>query len=721
MRFNIVHLVFRRELRDALRDRRTVFLAFVLPVVLYPTILLLTFSIQQAGRQTLAREQHTVAVVGLADASALRAQLDEQAAKAATQPADRRAGLVRVVIAASEDEARQWVLDKHRPAADAPPVRVAVLAEAAASESAPASRPAERVRICFNSADERSAEAARLVRKLVGEYNRRFHPIASEDQDVKVAEAAPPWLAGILVYLLVLMSLTGAYYPAVDLVAGEKERGTIETLLCSPASRLELVVGKFLTVMSFSCITSLLNLGGMALTFVAITSMLPSGVVSFAVSPAAILYLALLLLPVAALFSAIALALSSFARSSKEAQLYMTPLMVLGVVLCMPVFGPLAGQKLSGPLALVPVTGPCLALVTLMTHSGPAAELPWAGLAGAFVSTYLWAALGIRWAARQFDREEVLFRESEAFDLRLWLRRALGRPRRLPRPGDVAVVFLLSLLGFVLLGPRLQGQIVDGKPLVWPTGMVLSQILLIAGPAVGMAALLARRSGMKIHDALSLRPGRAAYLLVLMPPMAVAAWVINQFLMNEIFAAYPPWRESAEMFSEQVLGTLMPLHVALLAIAVVPGVCEDLLFRGFLLNGLRSTARPGRAPWRAIVISGALFAAMHALGPTVQTIYAFLLGVPLAWIVWRTGSVWFGVLLHVCFNATSVVLGYLPKAQGQAVERWLADPLTATGLGAAAVAVFAAGIVLIHWLGAGPPRPVDVKPESAVDKPDEPS
>ena len=65
MRWGNVHLVFRRELRDALRDRRTVFLTFVLPVVLYPAIMLLTLYIQLAGRQTLAREQHTVAVIGL--------------------------------------------------------------------------------------------------------------------------------------------------------------------------------------------------------------------------------------------------------------------------------------------------------------------------------------------------------------------------------------------------------------------------------------------------------------------------------------------------------------------------------------------------------------------------------------------------------------------------------------------------------------------------------
>src|SRR5262249_20161688 len=63
-----------------------------------------------------------------------------------------------------------------------------------------------------------------------------------------------------------IMALTGAFYPAVDLCAGEKERGTMETLLISPASRSEIVLGKFLTVMLASVLTALLNLVSMGLT-----------------------------------------------------------------------------------------------------------------------------------------------------------------------------------------------------------------------------------------------------------------------------------------------------------------------------------------------------------------------------------------------------------------------------------------------------------------------
>ena len=278
----------------------------------------------------------------------------------------------------------------------------------------------------------------------------------------------------------------------------------------------------------------------------------------------------------------------------------MTPMMVIGIVLCMPALGPLAGTKLATPLAIVPVTGPCLALVTLMTHSGSLLELPWAGLAAAFISTYAWATLSIRWATRLFNREAVLFRESEAFDLRLWIKHVLGRPRTVPRPGDAAVVFMASLLLLMLVGTGMQASIVDGVARIKPMGLVLSQILLIAGPALLMAGILRVRSGLKITNALSLRAGPVPWLLPIVPLIAVAAWVINQLVVKGIIGIVPGWGETAAKFSQQISGLEGLGLPAMLAIfAVTPAVCEDLLVRGFILAGMTANAPAGRTPWKA--------------------------------------------------------------------------------------------------------------------------
>src|SRR5205823_4094717 len=157
----------------------------------------------------------------------------------------------------------------------------------------------------------------------LGEHNlevRNVPAIAARPFELKqtdVAEDASRRAAlwsKLLPFIVMIWALTGAFYPAIDLCAGEKERGTLETLLCSPAARSEIVWGKLLTVMSFSSATALLNLISMTATgtFVAgqiqkmATARIPLDIGPPPVM--AIVWLVLALLPISALFSALALA-----------------------------------------------------------------------------------------------------------------------------------------------------------------------------------------------------------------------------------------------------------------------------------------------------------------------------------------------------------------------------------------------------------------------------
>src|SRR4029077_3050271 len=108
-----------------------------------------------------------------------------------------------------------------------------------------------------------------------------MHPAVPEPVDVALEEqhAASAW-SKLFPALLVIMSVTGAFYPAIDLVAGEKERGTMETLLICPATRTEIVLGKFFTVMLFSCATAVLNLTSMGLTGKHAAGVAPLGALS---------------------------------------------------------------------------------------------------------------------------------------------------------------------------------------------------------------------------------------------------------------------------------------------------------------------------------------------------------------------------------------------------------------------------------------------------------
>ena len=167
--------------------------------------------------------------------------------------------------------------------------------------------------------------------------------------------------ARILPVLLLLWALTGAFYPAIDLCAGEKERGTLETLLCSPAARSEIVVGKLLTIMLFSMITVVLNLLSMGITgWLVLTQMPGLGLPP----PAAIAALAVALVPMSALFSTLCLGLAAFARSTKEGQYYLMPLLCVALPLVVLPMSP--GVELNLGQSLIPVTGVVLLLRSVL-------------------------------------------------------------------------------------------------------------------------------------------------------------------------------------------------------------------------------------------------------------------------------------------------------------------------------------------------------------------
>lgn len=164
--------------------------------------------------------------------------------------------------------------------------------------------------------------------------------------------------------LLVIMALTGAFYPAIDLGAGEKERGTMETLLISPARRVELVLGKFLTIMLFSISTAMLNLMSMGLTGQQMASGIGRGVadnVSLEFPGLApLLWMVILLLPLSALFSSLCLALATFARSTKEGQYYLTPLLMVVMGLTMFCLSP--AVEMTPLYSVIPVVNIALLL-----------------------------------------------------------------------------------------------------------------------------------------------------------------------------------------------------------------------------------------------------------------------------------------------------------------------------------------------------------------------
>jgi sodium transport system permease protein len=489
------------------------------------------------------------------------------------------------------------------------------------------------------------SEARFLKQGLPATYDEPFavrDPERSKPSDELAREGLLDMLVRLFPFLLVMWSLAGALYPAVDLCAGEKERGTMETLLISPASREEIVWGKFLTIWIFSTATALLNLASMAATAWQFSSMLTHDVLR----PTAIVWCVVLALPLSAFFSAVCLAVGVYARSSKEGQYYLMPLFLATMPLIFLSLAP--GVELNPFYSLVPVTGVALLMQRLMTVSLD--QVPWLYFLPVLAPMVLYSWLALRWAIEQFKREEVLFREAERLDIGLWLRRLFREKEALPSAGEAFVCFaLILLLRWAFFSA------ISGAPLVVATSVVY--LAFVTAPPLFMAILLTT----KPIQGLALRVPRFVDLLIavllaclLLPPLSeLTLLVLRQFpVLKELLHQKQPLVEELRGIQEDGAAFWWQYF---LVYAFMASFCEELAFRGFILTGLRRRFHP----WTAILISSFLFALYHM--NVFQALPAFVLGVVLGILTVRCGSILPSMLLHFLNNAAVMAVALLPQ------------------------------------------------------------
>lgn len=213
-------------------------------------------------------------------------------------------------------------------------------------------------------------------------------------------------VGGFIPYILIILCLTGAMYPAIDLAAGEKERGTLETLLLTPISRTSLVMGKFFTIVTTAMLTALITLSSLVFWAYVIGEI--SGIAAITelvatIGMGTIMLIIVMLLPLSAVFAALVLCISIYARSYKEAQNYMAPITALTF---MPVMiAMLPGIKLDSVWAFVPVTNIALAIKEILKGT-----FEFHLVFYIFISTATVALLALCFCVYWFKQEKVLFR-----------------------------------------------------------------------------------------------------------------------------------------------------------------------------------------------------------------------------------------------------------------------------------------------------------------------
>ncbi len=399
---NPILAVYSKELIDLLRDRRTIISMIVIPMVVMP-MMMLGFGGMSARLVNNALSQvPEVMLLGAAKSPKIRAALEAEkrmkivpgAADYATRISDKR---LRAAVEVPDDFDDQL-------AAENSVALVKIFHYEGEIRSGFAADAAERF---FRDYRDRTLANRISARGLPPDFAR---PITTRRENVAPPEkVAGSVIGGILPYIIILLCFTGAMYPALDLTAGEKERGTMETILSSPVRRGQLVAGKFLVVLTISLSTALCSVLSMTFFY-----LLSKGALGFAmkgrvdlgnlrIAPESVVAVFALLLPVAILFTAVLLAVGTFARSFKEAQSYAGPMVIL--VILPAVAALLPGVDLTWKLALVPILN--VSLASKEIFSG---QYSWSLLAIIFASTCVYAAIACGLVTRMFNREAVLFR-----------------------------------------------------------------------------------------------------------------------------------------------------------------------------------------------------------------------------------------------------------------------------------------------------------------------
>lgn len=614
-----VFIVFRKEWLEVLRDKRTIFTTFLLPLILYPLLIIGFNAVMSRQTGVLEERGASVAVADsvLNPVSARIVASLQEIENFDFVPAND------VVDYLYENKDIQGVVSISD-SLDVDGLRlyhVSIQYDAANEQGQMVyDKVSWKLREVQQEIAEEHISARGINPKIMNIIE--VHRIDTADSQKKMGMI----LGMFLPYIMIIMLLTGASIVAADLVAGEKERKTLETLLVAGVDRREIVIGKYLTIISLSMLNLIVNLFSMSISVQFMLGQTGMDMAGVGIPFKAILLLLATMLPLATFFAALLLSISTFSRNMKEARSYEQPIMMVSMIMAMISFLP--AIELNGMLALIPVVNISLIFKAVMVNDYQISHL-----LITIGSTLVLDAIAIWASIKLFNSESVLFRsEDDSGGIK-----SIKKDRKnIFTPYNGIIYFSLALLALYYLGSRWQMQDMV-------SGLVKTQIILIALPVLVFVALLKQDK----DKVLRLKMPRLKEI-ALVPFIAISASVIVTILAQLINHIFPFPEQYLENLS-QLFDMDLSLWGSLAVVALAPGVCEELLFRGLMPRFFEKFGFMSN-----ILISAFLFAAFH-LDP-FRFIPVFLLGMLLAYLTLRSGSVFNSMLSHTINNSLAILL-----------------------------------------------------------------
>lgn len=651
----------KRELTDIFRDKKTLFVMIVLPIILYPLLIVGMALLSNAMVQNQQETVYKIAFVDVPCEQELKKLLDEQA-----DELKYKMELIKDV-ANPETALNEKELD-------------AYLTYHAASENP--------YLIHYLGASNDSSTAETAVEDLLKNYAKVLqeeklsglgldvesilHPVRFEEKNHSSNEQTIGNAFGAILPMLIIVSIMmGAVYPAIDVTAGEKERGTLETLLTLPVTNFEMIMSKFLAVSVIACISAILNIVSMGGAFGFLLSFMIGSQASemgFNIKLSSFLpaiFFTLIVMLVFALFvTAVCMCVCLFAKSFKEANNYVTPLMLIFMFASYVTMVPNA--KLDSVTATIPIINVSLLIVDLFKMS-----YDYALFGIVLLANVVYSLLAILVLAKVYRSERILFSEGMG-SLKIFEKRSEMKKGQIPGVGDVILLICVQLLLMFYLGTYAQMKLGFG-------GIAITQLIILIVPLVYLWYLKADfRKTLSLH-----RPRLLGVVGALF--VWVGVYCMAMLVSLPLAKIWPQSMEKinalSDLFFEQ------PIWALLLVVALMPAVGEELMFRGFIFGSLKDKTKR----IVAILITSAIFGIYHM--SLIKFFSTTILGLGFVLVLDLTDSIFCSMLMHFTNNAFSV-LGVKCQPQLQKIapiflkeELVLSDILVLAVLGIAGLVI----------------------------------
>ena len=497
MRTKVIKLLLKKELLDVFRDRKAVIMLVLVPLLVYPLIIFGSIMIMSMIQTNMEKGEYK-AIVETEDNGNLLRQIEiyntekkktdknknEEDEKAKTDSDKSETKQVDSIVVVSyedavhsyensiEDSSNESLSDKHLSNIDTL-LQAEVIDVYISSQIDKDGKLVYSTRYVSSITDSDYAET--LIKEVLDELSDTrsrvaiteagldaddvLHPFDVQRDNIASKEQSVGSILGmILPFMLIISLLMGTMYPAIDATAGEKERGTLETLLTLPVKNHEIIIAKFLTVAFMGIVSAFMNIISMAVMIIYMVKLLSTKAVgnmgldiknfNVATFVPAMIVTILAVLAFSLFISAVTMCITAFAKSYKEANNYITPLTL--VVMFTAYIGFIPNIELTRNMALVPVANICLLIKELLLFKAQMNMI-----IVVLVSNIVYAILAILLLSRIYDSENVLFDEGR-YGLQLFQRRSNMEKGGVPTPGDAWFIILFVFIVYLFAGSLLQ-------------------------------------------------------------------------------------------------------------------------------------------------------------------------------------------------------------------------------------------------------------------------